>query len=802
MKILYCNKYNFRFSGTESYLFDAMEGMRECGHEVALFSMADPRGAPTLYGKYLPEVKDFKSARGLLAKARLAGSAIYSIAARAKMRAMIDAFRPDVAHVRNIYHHPSPSILWELKARGIPVLYHVNDFKLLCPTYNMVLPNGEPCERCAGGKFINAVTCGCYVGGRAAGAVLAAEGYFHRWLKTYEKCVDLLLAPSDFVREQFIKFGWQPSRIQVLPHFQNLPARTEPHPGLSAPVLYFGRLSPEKGVADLITAMAQLPKIRLVIAGDGPHRSELERQASSLRMTNVIFTGHVEGAELERLIVQSQFTIFPSHAYETFGKSILESYAHARAVVASDLGSRREIVHDHKTGILYQSRNADELAAAMRFLRDRPEVANSLGQAGWRLVRDKYSKVDHFISLEKIYARLSNGSKARVTVERSKPLHIALIGGRGIASQYSGIETCCEQIGRRLVERGHTVTAYCRSYFTPDIEEYDGIRVVRLPTVRTKHLETIVHTFLSTVHACFSRCDIVNYQALGPALFSFVPRLFGKKTVVTVQGLDWKRQKWSRIARVVLLAGEWASAHFPNYTIVVSRTLEEHYLRRHGVRAQYVPNGTSIRWSCCGPHLRRFELNPEQYVVFVGRLSPEKNCHLLIEAFREIPGNKKLVFAGGSSHSDSYVANLKKHPDSRVCFPGLLSGDALEEVLTNAAVLVLPSGIEGLSLSLLDAMGAGLCVLASDIPENREAVGDAGFTFKNGDVEDLRRMLTILLADGNLRAASGQKARERVQQNYLWETVVEQTEKVYLDLIMDTPSKTLSRVVTAGSKAA
>ena len=412
MRILYCNKYNFRFSGTESYLFDAMDGMRECGHEVALFSMADPRGSSTAFDQHLPAVKDFKSAAGFIAKVRVAGSAIYSAANRRKMRDMIEAFRPDVAHVRNIYHHLSPSILWELKARGVPVIYHVNDFKLLCPTYNMVLPKGDACERCAGGAFSNVVRCGCHSQGRGAGAVLAAEAYFHRWLKTYHKCVDVLLAPSEFVKDKFIQFGWDHSKIRVLPHFQSLPARTEPHPGQSAPILYFGRLSPEKGVRELVTAMAQLPEIKLVIAGDGPQRVELERLACWLKVGNVTFAGHLAGAALQKLIAQSQFTVFPSLAYETFGKSILESYAQARAVVASDLGSRRELVQHLKTGFLYPARNVDELAGAIQFLRDRPDLSNCMGQTGWKIVREKYSPVDHFLALNSIYAKLA--AKAKV----------------------------------------------------------------------------------------------------------------------------------------------------------------------------------------------------------------------------------------------------------------------------------------------------------------------------------------------------------------------------------------------------
>src|SRR5947207_6945426 len=172
-----------------------------------------------------------------------------------------------------------------------------------------------------------------------------------------------------------------------------------------------------------------------------------------------------------------------------------------------------------------------------------------MGQTGWKLVRDKYSQVNHFLALDKTYANLATKLKRDVSLHQSKPLRIAFIGGRGIVGKYSGVETCCEHVGRRLARRGHRVTTYCRSYFTPDITEHDGIRIVRLPTIRTKHLATLLHTFLSTVYACFGRCGMVHYQTLGPALFSFLPRLLGKKTVVTVQGLDWKRQKWSWVAR-------------------------------------------------------------------------------------------------------------------------------------------------------------------------------------------------------------------------------------------------------------
>ncbi len=164
-----------------------------------------------------------------------------------------------------------------------------------------------------------------------------------------------------------------------------------------------------------------------------------------------------------------------------------------------------------------------------------------------------------------------------------------------MVSKYSGIETYYEEIGRRLAGMGHEVTAYCRTYFTPAAEEHNGMKVVRLPTIRSKHLETLVHTFFSTLHVLMRPCDVVHYHALGPALFSFIPRLAGKKTMVTVQGLDWKRKKWGRIASAVLRLGERAAVSLPTHTMVVSRTLQRHYRDTHGVETSYMPNGGVVR---------------------------------------------------------------------------------------------------------------------------------------------------------------------------------------------------------------
>ncbi|MGA2376073.1 MAG: glycosyltransferase family 4 protein [Candidatus Sulfotelmatobacter sp.] len=831
MRILFCNKYNYPFSGTEVYLFEAMELLRSRGHEVALFSMADPQGNATPYDRHFVPHIDFKGRSRWFEKVRLAGRAIYSREARRRIQGMIADFRPDVAHVRNIYHHLSPSILWELKAQKVPVIYHLNDFKVLCASYNLVL-RGEACEACKGGEFWHALKEKCYPGWGAR-MTLVAEAYLHKWAGTYEKCVDRFLAPSQFVRDKFVEHGWDPGRFEVLPHFQPVRAATG-RVAEDAPLLYFGRLSAEKGVDDLLHAMQRLPNLRLMIAGDGPERGRLEQLAGELGLRNVEFAGHMRGAELQRAIAGARFTVLPSHAYETLGKTILESYAAARAVVATDLGSRRELVQAGKTGLLYRTGDVEQLASALRFLSSQSELADQMGRAGWERMRREYTPQAHYEALVGLYEQViaarnrsagarspnwtrrpalvkSRAGEGTPRLERSgfvplqrlvfnpamggdvvdpplaafkKPMvRVAFIGGRGVVSKYSGIETYYEEIGERLTGMGHQVTAYCRSYFTPPARQRNGIRLVRLPTIRSKHLETLVHTFLSTLHVLVQPCDVVHYHALGPALFSFIPRLAGKKTVVTVQGLDWQRKKWGRFASAVLRLGEKAAVSLPSRTMVVSHALQKHYRAGYGTETSYVPNGGVLREWRVPDKIFDWGLEPGRYILFLGRFSPEKGCHLLVEAYERLETDVKLVMAGASSYCDDYSRELRTHAGERIKMLEWVSGEVLDELLTNAMMFVLPSDLEGLSLALLDAMGAGLCVLSSDVAENREAVEDAGFTFRRGDVADLADRLRFLIANPAVREAAGQAAKRRIREHYQWPQVAREIERVYFEMM-------------------
>jgi glycosyltransferase involved in cell wall biosynthesis len=807
MRILFCNKYNYPFSGTEVYLFELMELLRSQGHETALFSMADPRGESTPYDHHFVPLVDFKGKAGLWQKARQAAHAVYSLDARQRMRAMIEEFCPDVAHVRNIYHHLSPSILWELKAQNVPVVYHLNDFKVLCPSYNLVA-QGEACEACADGAFWNVLRRGCYPGSTGARLTLMTEAYLHRGLGTFRKCVDLFLAPSRFVRDKFVEHGWDGNRFEVLPHFQEIGALTDPLP--DGPVLYCGRLSAEKGIEDVLRAMSSLPQLKLVIAGDGPQRPVLQELAATLELRNVDFVGQVGGAERDRLIARSRFTVLPSHAYETLGKTILESYALGRAVIATDMGSRRELVRDGETGILYPTGDVKALARAMETLSADPKLATRMGRAGWEFVRQRHKPEEHCDKLIRIYEWLAERARKRMAglvreIEIRKPfswpssisrpsaveavgrggrrLRVAFVGGRGVVSKYSGIETYYEEVGKHLVERGHEVTVYCRSYFTPPIAERHGMKLVRLPTIQSKHLETVIHTLLSTIHAITQGYDIVHYHCLGPALFSFWPRLFGTKTAVTVQGLDWQRKKWGPVASFILRMGERASVRFPDATMVVSQTLQQRYRELHHVETSCVPNGGLLRDRAAPNEISKFGIEPGNYVLFLGRISPEKGCHLLVEAFDQIDTDVRLVMAGASSYCDDYSRELRRHAGDRIRLLDWVSGDTLDELLTNAMLFVLPSDLEGLSLALLDAMGAGLCVLASDVPENREVVEGAGFTFRRGDARDLAKKLRFLIANPTLREAVGRSARMRIQEKYQWPTIAGEIERVYFEMM-------------------
>ncbi len=361
---------------------------------------------------------------------------------------------------------------------------------------------------------------------------------------------------------------------------------------------------------------------------------------------------------------------------------------------------------------------------------------------------------------------------------------VTFVGSRGIPATYGGVERAVEELGVRLAALGFGVSVYCRPHYTSVRGTYRGVELRRLPCIRTKHLEAITHTLLSTAHLLFQEDDVVHYQALGPSLLAGVPRLAGRKTVATVQGLDWQRKKWGLIARAVLRVGEWAAAHVPHRTVVVSRDLQRHFETTHATRVVYIPNGVNEAVHRPPDLITAWGLERDSYVLAVGRLVPEKRFDLLVDAFASVHTDKRLVIAGGESHSSPYATGLRERAgDPRVLFTGFTYGAALEELFSNAFLFVSASEVEGLPLTLLEAMSHGLGVLVSDIPPHLEALGGMGATFRTGDVHDLRTKLQALLDAPEEVRAMGEALRVRALSAYAWGPVAESHASLYLTLV-------------------
>lgn len=378
---------------------------------------------------------------------------------------------------------------------------------------------------------------------------------------------------------------------------------------------------------------------------------------------------------------------------------------------------------------------------------------------------------------------------------RAPGLRIAMLGTRGVPARWGGIERHVEEIGARLVARGHEVTVYCRANYQPEAGLHRGMRLVPLRTVGTKHLDAIVHTAAATARAVRGRYDIVHYHALGPGLFAPVARTASTaKVVLTVHGLDHRRAKWGGVARAVLGTAAWTSTWAPHVVVAVSAELEARHTGRRAPVVR-VTNGVAAP----GPHRPRGEacarlgLGERPYALFVGRLVPEKAPDQLLAAFARLAGDDlRLVLAGGSSFSDDYVATLRAAAalDPRVVLAGYVHGAELEELYANAAVFVLPSLLEGLPLTLLEAASYATPVVASAIAPHVEIVGRPGPGHRlvpTGDVAGLAAAIAASLAGGDAERAGAAELRTHVVAAHDWDAVTERTEAVYRAVIAGVP---------------
>lgn len=369
-------------------------------------------------------------------------------------------------------------------------------------------------------------------------------------------------------------------------------------------------------------------------------------------------------------------------------------------------------------------------------------------------------------------------------------LIVGQIGHKRLFGREGGVEIVVEEISKRLVAKGHKVDAYDRggnhisgAEFNKEVEDNYGINIITIPTIQKKGFAALIYSFIASIYACSKDYDVIHYHAEGPCAFIWIPSLLGIRTVATIHGLDWKRTgKWGSLASLFIKFGERMAVDYADEIIVLSKQVQNYFLATYNRETNFIPNGVNRPEPLKANIVtEKWGLESGNYILCLARLTSEKGFHYAIEAFRNIDTDKRLVIAGGSSDTDVYVKMLKDlaGDDDRIIFTGFVNGAILEELYSNAYVYCLPSDLEGMPISLLEAMSYGNCCLVSDIPECTSVIGKYGRSFSQGNVEDLRRELEDLIKHPDIVENYKIKSADYVCNKYKWDDVVEKTLDLY-----------------------
>ncbi|MGN1198349.1 MAG: WecB/TagA/CpsF family glycosyltransferase [Acetatifactor sp.] len=406
-----------------------------------------------------------------------------------------------------------------------------------------------------------------------------------------------------------------------------------------------------------------------------------------------------------------------------------------------------------------------------------------------RLLQDPRRLFSRYLSTNLSFL-IKVGKENRKYRKENKEKKIAMIGHKRIPSREGGVEIVVDEIATRLTRRGYHVDAYNRSGYHVSGKQFDekrgkiynGIRLLTIPTFKSSSLNAIVYSVLATFRALFGNYGVIHYHAEGPCVMLGVPKLFGKRVIATIHGLDWQRAKWGNFAARVLKYGEKQAAKRADEVIVLSRNVQDYFREEYHRETIFIPNGIDKPCIREARQIReQFGLLGNDYILFLARIVPEKGAHYLIEAYKQLKTDKKLVIAGGDSHAEEYMQKIYQYAreNENMILTGFVQGRVLEELFSNAYVFVLPSDVEGMAISLLEAMSYGNCCLVSDIPENTEVVEDYAVSFRKGNVEDLRAKLEYLLDNPDVTAKYKEKSSDFICRKYNWEDVVDKTIQVY-----------------------
>ncbi len=414
----------------------------------------------------------------------------------------------------------------------------------------------------------------------------------------------------------------------------------------------------------------------------------------------------------------------------------------------------------------------------------------------YRICQDPKRMFPRYVSTNFSFLWHVHRESKAIRKERRKAgaLRIAMIGHKRIPSREGGVEIVVEELSVRMAQKGHRVEAYNRyghhvsgkkyddEYGWKGRKYYKGVRVRIIPTFQSSSLNAIVYSFLATLRALFTKYDVLHYHAEGPCAMLWIPKMFGKRVVVTIHGLDWQRAKWGNFASRVIKFGEKMAARHADEVIVLSRNVQQYFKEKYGREVTYIPNGINRPERRKADLIReKYGLERDGYFLFLARIVPEKGLHYLIEAYQKLDTDKKLVIAGGNSQAVEYMEQIHEMAakDDRILMTDFVQGQTLEELYSNAYAFVLPSDVEGMALSLLEAMSYGNCCLVSDICENTEVVEDQALHFRKGDVKDLWEKLQYLLEhpDTVERLRSG--SADFICGKYNWDEVVDETLRLY-----------------------
>lgn len=351
-------------------------------------------------------------------------------------------------------------------------------------------------------------------------------------------------------------------------------------------------------------------------------------------------------------------------------------------------------------------------------------------------------------------------------------MRVAILGIRGVPANYGGFETFAEQLGSRLAARGHKVTVYGRAqYVARNLATYRGMRIVRLPAPRSKYLETVVHSLFAAVHAIGGRYDVVYVCNLANVPAVALLRALGRRVVLNVDGLEWQRAKWSGVGRAYHRFCAWLAARLPVHLVTDARVIQDHYLRAYRRHTDYFPYGTDLDPIPDDGTLAGLDLETERYVLYVSRLEPENNAHIVIDAYACVRSDLPLVIVGDAPYGGEYIARLHATTDPRVRFLGAIYGNRYDVLRSHARAYVQATEVGGTHPALVEAMGFGNAIVANDVPEHRETLADAGRYYNGSD--GLASELQAILDDSALADDLGRRARQRATENYSWDRITD-----------------------------